>query len=634
MRNQLLLFSPLNLSVDVILKVSAHIRDRLFSERKRLLSRLSVTFYRFSLALMVLLASSMASAQSSESSDSDDDAQVVRVNLTGLSDELERNVRVRTTLFSLDGEPAPASFRLRFLQRRAEAEIREALMPFGYYQPTIDSTLEETPSAWTIQFDVDAGQPVMVETVDITITGIAQTDEKFIELQQKLPIRQGTVFRHQDYERAKGLLRNLAAERGYYDAKLLTNKVAVELADQTAHVELVLDSGPRYHYGDIEFCCAHIGDELLQRYVQFESGDPFSTSELLNLQLGLSSSNYFETIEIAPNWSERKDATVPVAVTMTPNQRDYYQTGLGYGTDTGARVTLGFDRRWVNDRGHRINSILRLSEVQNTGSVSYIIPGFYPPTDQYDITGEVTDRSYLEQRSTLYKLAARDIRHFDDWQRTWQLSWQRESFAFGDQPRRSSQFLIPAAEFSLIRSTNNGNNRNLIDDGYRVSLSLQGASADILADTTFLSAKLSAKWVHRLNQQWRILARGEIGAIETDDFELLSPTLRFFAGGDYSVRGYAFQDLGPRNEEDVVVGGRYLVTSSLEVDYQINDAWRVAAFTDIGNAMMEWDTALKQSVGVGIRWLSPIGPVRFDVAQAIDEPGNPWRIHFTLGPDL
>lgn len=599
------------------------------------MSRFLGKFYSLSLVLLITLASPLTSAQSNDSSAADnDEVRVVRVNLSGLDDELERNVKVRTTLFSLDGEPAPASFRLRFLQRRAENEIREALTPFGYYQPTIESSIEETTSAWTIEFNVNPGQPVVIATVDIEVTGAAQTDEKFIELRRKLPLKVGVPFRHQDYERSKGLLRNLAAERGYYDSKLLENNVAVELSDQTAHIKLTLDSGPRYHYGDIDFCCAHIGDELLQRYVQFESGDPFSTTELLNLQLGLSSSNYFEIIEIAPNWSERKDATVPVAVTMTPNQRDYYQTGLGYGTDTGARVTLGFDRRWVNDRGHRINSILRLSEVQNTGSVSYIIPGYYPPTDQYDITGEVTDRSYLEQRSTLYKLAARDIRHFDDWQRTWQLSWQRESFAFGDQPRRSSQFLIPAAEFSLIRSSNDGNNRNLIDDGYRVSLSLQGASADILADTTFFSAKLSGKWVHRLNDQWRVLARGEVGAIETDDFELLSPTLRFFAGGDYSVRGYAFQDLGPRNEEDVVIGGRYLMTSSLEVDYQINDAWRIAVFTDLGNAMMEWDTELKQSIGFGVRWISPIGPVRLDLAQAIDEPGNPWRIHFTLGPDL
>lgn len=597
---------------------------------RRLYSLLTIA-----LVLHVTFSSSPSAAQASNpSSDSASERQVVRVELEGLRDELADNVRARTTLFSLDGQPAPASFRLRFLQRRAENEIREALMPYGYYQPIIESELEESSSAWTIRFEVDAGKPVQLTAVSVQVLGAASEDPRFIELKQRLPLKVGDVLNHPNYERAKGQLRNLAAERGYYDSEFLAHHVAVELTDQSAKIDLTLDSGPRYHYGKIEFCCAHISDELLQRYIQFETGDPFSTSELLNLQLGLSSSNYFETIEIAPNWSERSEGTVPVDVTMTPNQRDHYQVGLGYGTDTGARVTLGFDRRWVNDRGHHINSILRLSEVQNTGSVSYIIPGFYPPTDQYDVTAEVTDRSYLEQRSTLYRLAGRDIRHFDDWQRTWQLSWQRERFAFGEEPKRSSQFLIPAAEFSLIRSTSNGDNRNLIDDGYRVSLELRGASADILADTTFFSARLSGKWVHRFSSNWRILTRGEIGAIETDDFEKLSPSLRFFAGGDYSVRGYAYQDLGPRNEEDVVIGGRYIVTSSLEVDYQINDAWRVALFTDVGNAMMDWDSNLKQSIGFGVRWLSPIGPVRLDLAQAIDEPGNPWRIHFTLGPDL
>ncbi|HET8816028.1 MAG TPA: POTRA domain-containing protein, partial [Pseudidiomarina sp.] len=145
------------------------------------MSRLLGTFYSFTLLLLITFASSVSHAQSAESAvPENEESRVVRVQLSGLNDELERNVRTRTTIFSLDGEPAPASFRLRFLQRRAENEIREALMPFGFYQPTIESSIEETPSTWTIQFNVNPGQPVVIETIDIAITGAAATDEKFV----------------------------------------------------------------------------------------------------------------------------------------------------------------------------------------------------------------------------------------------------------------------------------------------------------------------------------------------------------------------------------------------------------------------------------------------------------------------
>ncbi|SDB51387.1 autotransporter secretion outer membrane protein TamA [Pseudidiomarina indica] len=559
---------------------------------------------------------------------------ILKVEITGIEDELLRNAQLFLSLKELENKQVPSLFRVRYLARQGEQEILSALEPFGFYNASVQHQINQTADVWLIQYQVELGNVTTYNQVTVDIRGAAEDDAAFKKLVTALKPQTGQVFEHQSYERLKTSLRSLAAERGYYDAELLKHEVHVETTTQTADATLLFDSGERYQFGPTSFCCSFLEDELLHRFVQYESGQPFTTRSLLELQIDLAGSGYFSSVEVSPQWQQADNQEVPIEVSLSPNNRNRYQLGVGYGTDTGARVTLGFDRRWVNSRGHRLSSVLRLSEVQNTGFVSYVIPGRNPARDSYSYTGEVTDRSFEQQQSTLYRTAFNDIRHYDKWHRTYQLSYQRENFAFGSEPTTSSNFLIPAIEWSLIDSATVQDNRNMIDDGYRLTLSLQGGHDSFLSDTNFISAKVGAKWIQRLNDDWRMLLRGEVGALTVDDFDLLGPTLRFFAGGDHSVRGYAYQQLGPKNAEGVVIGGRYLVATSVEFDYAFKPNWRLAVFSDFGNSMMDWDESLKQSVGVGVRWISPIGPIRLDLAAAIDEPGSPWRLHLTLGPDL
>ena len=173
-----------------------------------------------------------------------------------------------------------------------------------------------------------------------------------------------------------------------------------------------------------------------------------------------------------------------------------------------------------------------------------------------------------------------------------------------------------------------------IDKGFRFDATLKAANDAVLSDANMASLELGFKAVLPLTERFRVLTRANLGATYIEDFNALPPSLRFFAGGDHSVRGYAYEQLGPEDDTGTVIGGRYLATASAEVDYRFKENWRVALFTDIGNAMIEPNEKLKQSVGFGIRWISPIGSIRLDLAQAIDEPDKPWRLHLTLGPDL
>jgi translocation and assembly module TamA len=176
---------------------------------------------------------------------------------------------------------------------------------------------------------------------------------------------------------------------------------------------------------------------------------------------------------------------------------------------------------------------------------------------------------------------------------------------------------------------------NLINptNGWKLFTQLRGASADLLSDATFVQWYGSAKHVRGFGRA-RLLSRLEVGATWIDARNELPASLRYFAGGDQSIRGFAYRELGPVNAADEVVGGKQLLVGSLEVDFQVRENWRVAVFADTGNAFndradLEW----RHSAGLGLRWLSPIGPVRVDIAHPVDGT-DAFRLHVTMGPDL
>ena len=146
---------------------------------------------------------------------------------------------------------------------------------------------------------------------------------------------------------------------------------------------------------------------------------------------------------------------------------------------------------------------------------------------------------------------------------------------------------------------------------------------------------LQAKGLTSFAGGHRLLGRLQAGGIATNDFAAIPPSLRFFAGGDQSVRGYDYQSLSPRDSAGKRVGGRYLLVGSVEYQYPLAERWRLATFVDQGNAFDHLNDPLQTGVGIGLRWVSPVGPLRLDLAHALDdEQGSNFRIHFSMGPEL
>ncbi|MFU8784453.1 autotransporter assembly complex protein TamA [Aliidiomarina sp.] len=554
----------------------------------------------------------------------------VNVRIEGVSGRAATNVRNRLQIYTYHQQNAPGTSRLRYLHDMAFRDIRNALSPYGFYQVQVESSLELIDGVWQAHYQITPGTPINIASVSITIVGEGEQDQAFNNLIQRLAVRRGARLQHADYENAKSRLRTLAAERGYYQSRFVKQELRIDLNAYEAHVVLELDSGPRYRFGEIRITDNHLDRDVMLRFIGFKEGDYVSSNELLMLQLGLSDSDYFSRVEVQPLWREADDEfRVPVEIEYEPILRTHYQTGIGYGTDTGPRLRFDLNRRWVNTRGHRFNSQVQISEILSSVGGSYIIPGQRPQTDQYAIRTLWTDEDTGNTRSERLSVGVTWQTQLTRTQRILALDWLTERDRLEGE-RRDSEFLLPSAQWSRVHTENRFN----VNDGFRLALSVRGASDALFSDTDFGQATLEGKFVYRLADRWRILSRAEVGTSISGDFDKVPTSLRFYTGGDNSVRGYAYRSIGPRDDLDAIKGARHLLVGSAEVDYEFRANWRIAAFIDSGNAFDDISEPMKTGAGFGVRWQSPIGPVRIDLAHAFSRPGDKIRLHLTIGPDL
>ena len=553
------------------------------------------------------------------------------VTVEGVDGPLRDNVLALLELNRFAGQAAPEEARLRWLHGNADTQIREALQPFGYFDPTIESSLNRIPGGWEARYRIQPGRPVRITTLDVRILGEGRQDPAFQQAVANIPLAQGQVLDQPRYEQFKQALETLATERGYFNARFTEHAIRVNPQTYEAAIHLHYDTGARYRFGNITFKQDFLSPKLLDRYPRFKPGDPYNANDLLKLQGDLYSSPYFSQVQVnAP--PDAATETAPVDVELEPNKKRRFSAGAGYGTDTGARARLKVEQRWVNRQGHHYEAELQWSTVKSLVGVKYLIPGADPTTDEYSLTAGYIQQNYRQQDYEQFIIGGGWQRQDGKWLKNYSLSYQYEDFSVGGQPTTSSQLLIPGLNWTWV----DADNRLFPTRGLLFGFELRGASTALLSDLDFVQGMLRLKGVYALNDTSRFIARGNAGAtLISQGFEQLPTSLRFFTGGDASVRGYAFNSIGPTDDEGTVIGGKNLLVGSVEYEHRVWDGWSLAAFVDTGDAFDGGSPDLKTGVGVGLRWHSPVGPVRLDFASGLDRPpGDVFRFSFGIGPDL
>lgn len=553
----------------------------------------------------------------------------VNVIVEGVEGEIKGNVLAYMSIVRHMDEPDLTPALIRKLNKKAPEEIRQALQPFGYYRPDIQSELAQEDSTWNARYRIDPGQPVLIDTIDLSIIGEGADDDRFKALKKDFPLKNGDILNHQQYEGAKRSLHDTAMRFGYLKARMITGRVDVYPEQQSAKVTLRFDTGPQHHFGEIRFIQETFNPDFLSRFVSFQKGETYTLSRILILQNTLNDSDYFDSVEVKPRLDEAKGDEVPVEVILKPRKHHKYTFGVGYGTDTGVRGSLGWENRRVNTIGHRFKSELRLSEIRSGLTAEYVVPLRNPRTDNMFFSSGWVTESTKTSESNKYFGGARYNHMRSDWKESLSLNYEQEKYDVGDNTGRST-LLIPGMSWTRIRADDTINARH----GYRVFLDLKGAHEYLLSDTSFLQAYLQVKYIRGITSMSRLIIRGEGGVSLVSEFSELPPSKRFFAGGDNSIRGFAYNSLGPEDEDGDIKGGKHLMVGSIEYEHLLKENWSTAVFYDAGNAFDSLAGSFRHAAGFGIRWRSPVGPVRVDLAFPLNDAEKSWRIHLTIGPDL
>lgn len=521
---------------------------------------------------------------------------------------------------------------LQRFRRVVESQAEKAAQALGYYQAQISTdVVEQTPPRLNV--NIVPGEPVRIGSVTVRVDGPAAELRAF-RLPKDAELKQGARLNHGRYEAAKRHIQNQASRYGFFHGRFTQQRLSINPQAGLADIELVYDSGPRYILGNVSFeGDMPFDDELLQRMVPFSADTPYDSERIAELYQALRSSGYFESVRVDASPTVAEQQVIPVKVHLQTRLPRTMGLGLGFSTDVGPRGRANWERHWANPQGHSYGAEMEISAPRQNVGLWYDVPLDPPLTDKLRIAGgyQYEELANTDSLSRLLTVGPEWHSKLDSgWQRVISLKWQREEYRLGDDSGLST-LLMPGISYSYLRS----DNRVDPNYGYRLEFSGSVAKEGLLADSDVIHGNVLLKGLTTLWQNHRFLGRAQFGGTESKGFNSsVPPSLRFFAGGDQSVRGYDYQSLSPENNQGDKIGARYLFAASAEYQYSVAEKWRVATFYDAGNAFNSLDfPTLKSAVGIGMRWVSPVGPLRLDLAHPLDEEGG-VRLHFSMGPEL
>jgi translocation and assembly module TamA len=616
--------------------------------------------------LLCLLAAPLAQAAS------------VTVEVHGVDEEVRDNVLAYLSFerYRKGGVELNADTVER-LHNRVEREVDAALRPFGYYEPKVESTVSEQGHGdWRVVINIDTGTPVLVDHIDVHVDGPGENDPLFQRILNNLPLHKGDRLSHAAYDALKADLQRTAATYGYFDAKLIRNELVVDPPNHIANIALELETGERYRFGATKIEQHVVADKLVRRYLRYHQGEYFDLTQVLRTQFALDDAQYFANLEVLPGEPDRQALTVPVNIRADASRRHRYSLGGGYATDTGIRGTFGYEDRRINSLGHSLSVAVQASQVQRYNVQShYRIPVGDPALENLSLNAVIEQQTLADVTATTQSLGPSFTDVTAGWQHVWLLngvhtiSQNAAPTVVNVDTARSDELLVP--ELDLARVPKGYLGEPLFERPFFATIKASHSALGSQAD--FIQLHVQAERVFDLGRKWHLLLRDEVGTTFVKDFNDLPAVYRFFAGGDNSVRGFAYNELSPlegpqcqTNSAGQVLltangscqpkpgyylktGGKDVVTGTVEFIRELPRSLGVAAFFDYGNALNSFRKPdcvsgqtpgtevcppfIQYSVGVGLRVRLPVMTLGIDVAQPLSTNAGP-RLHINFSPKL
>lgn len=581
----------------------------------------------------------------------------VKVNAPGDLDELlEKNL----DLERFRGNPRMDREQLQRLVRDTPEQAKNLVATAGYYTPVVTVRVDTTGAKPVVIVDVDPGEPVTIDKVELELRGFDPTpplaaSEPFDTeaLKRSWSLKSGNVFRQADWESAKRALLREVVQTRYPRAQLVDTQAVVDPETHKVSLLVVLDSGPELRFGELRIEGLKRYDaSIIRNLDKIRPGDYYSESALQSFQARLQDTGYFASVEVSADMSsilgeqieagqESQQAEaegdsagakpanrgpaplLPLVVRVTENKQQNVSAGLGFSTNTGNRAQLNYDN--LNVWGTRFKSAITMETKKQAAHANF----YFPTTERgyNDSAGASFERSDISNEIT----AVTTISAKRNWggtnlerSLTFEFLSEDKTVVGLEQTRSKSLPLTYAITKrsldSLLFPTR----------GYVINAQVGGALLPVLTDERFVRVAGKAVYYRPLGEKGELIVRGEMGALGSKEKRGVPAVYLFRAGGDQSVRGYGYQELGVK-EGDATIGGRYMLTGSAEYQYWFKPKWAIAAFYDAGNAADTVKAAMtpKSGYGLGGRYKSPVGPINVDVAYG--HAVQKYRLHFSLG---
>lgn len=524
---------------------------------------------------------------------------------------------------------------IRRLVEITPGQMRELLATEGFFSPSIRYRLDRQTRPWTARFDVDPGTPTRVAAVQIRfsgeIAGSADANERRMNrLRRRWALQAGEVFRQSAWSEAKSALLKGLLVRDYPAASIVHSEARVDPKDNSAVLTVEVDSGPAFTFGELDI-------HGLERYPRtlvdtlnpIRPGEPYSQEKLNELQSRLEDTGYFRsafaTVEVDPERARE----VPVRLELVENPRKRLSVGTGFSTDTGPRAQLKWLDRNLLFRQWRLESELRVDrETQLIGGEVFLpqhTDGWLPAGWQPSFGAHFERTTSGGEIDEKIRTGARLVSPNRADEKAWAIAFLTDRQRVGDTFLNNRQALIASFAYTKRRLDHPLTPRR----GYVASVEIGVGPRDLINESSIARVLARLTAVAPLAPRWRAVLRAHAGEVFGASRLAVPADLLFRAGGDQSVRGYGFNTLGVQ-QDGAVVGGKVTAVLNAELVYQFAPQWGAAVFADAGNAADTWsDFRFRRGSGIGARWISPIGPVNFDLAR--NHTTNEPRLHFSVG---
>jgi translocation and assembly module TamA len=492
-------------------------------------------------------------------------------------------------------------------------------------QSRIDAKSASEATAYLI---VKPGPRTLVRKVDIEVGGAASQDaegrKRIGVVRETWRLAPGTAFRQAGWDDAKEEALARLARGRYAAARIAQSEARIEPEQRAADLQLKLDSGPVFHAGPVVMSgLKRYPPGVIENLNPIRQGEPYDATQLDLYQRRLLETGYFNAVHfvIDPDPAQAAAAPLRVNVIEAPSQR--IDTGVAFKTDTGLGVTLDYSNVDIFDAAWRLRPRLDVNQKEQQVNVTLDSPPrpggvwntYSARVQRRDIRGELTREVVL------------------GYAHNWGLEATPSQVSVAAHVERQSVEGSATennhAVFVGYRRTFRTTDDLVLPRSGVLGTAEIGASVPGLSSQEFIRVRGKVNWLIPFGLRNDVLVRAESGAVLAESRAGIVSSFLFRTGGDQTIRGYGFESLGVAQGQ-ATVGGRYMALASVEYTRWVTDTLGAAVFIDAGDAFDQasaFDIAV--GAGVGVRWRSPIGPFRADVAYG--ERDEKIRLHFSVG---